>query len=103
MEGIEKQRRDNGEGDGQRHYAWWIVGIGCLVVVLVGIFIPRGDRNERSNSATNPFAGNALGPAGSSSGERLRTGHAHAGSTASAEEIVAEKLTQFARSRRPPP
>jgi hypothetical protein len=101
MEGTEKQLSGNGEGNGQRSYWWWVVGIGCLAVVLLGILLPRGDHSKSGQSiSTNQMAGNATGPSGGSSGVRSRSRHAHSGPGASAEEIVATKLSQFGRNRR---
>src|SRR5260370_31710237 len=99
MEGTEKQLSGNGEGHGQRRY-WWVVGIGCLAVVLLGILLPRGDHSKSGPSAsTNQIAGNASGPSGGSSEVRRHSRQTHSGPTASAEEIVATKLSQFGRNR----
>jgi tetratricopeptide (TPR) repeat protein len=99
MEGTEK--RLTAEGDNQRSYWWWVVGVGCLAVVFLGILLPRGEHSKGAQSAsTNQIAGNVIGPSGSSSGNRSRSHHAHSGPAASAEEIVATKLSQFGRNRR---
>src|SRR5712664_4390170 len=72
-----------------------------LGVVLLGVLLPRGDHSKSGQSiSTNQMAGNATGPSVGSSGVRSRSHHAHSGPGASAEEIVATKLSQFGRNRR---
>jgi hypothetical protein len=112
MEGTEKRLTGGNEEaglssvalsakEGHRAYWWWVVGIGCVAVVLLGILLPRGDHGKDGKSAsTNQVAANTTGSSGSSSGERLRSYHGHSGSSVSAEEIVATKLSQFGRNRR---
>src|SRR5882757_6485800 len=100
MEGTEKQLSSDGEDNGQRSYWWWVVGFGCLAVVLLGILLPRGDHSKGGQlTSTNQIAAGAPGSS-SSSGDRFRSRHARSGITASAEEIVATKLSQFGRNRR---
>jgi tetratricopeptide (TPR) repeat protein len=94
------EKRSDDDGNGQRRYWWWVVGLGCVAVALLGILLPKGDHGKNGNSApTNQVAANTTG-SGNSSAERLRSHHAHASPTASAEEIVATKLSQFGRNRR---
>lgn len=100
MEETEKQLSGNSEGNSRRSY-WWVVGVGCLAVVLLGILLPRGDHSKsRQSGSTNQLAANANGSSGTSSGERARLHHTRSGPSASAEEIVATKLSQFGRNRR---
>ena len=100
MEGTETQKNANGRGNGHRSYWWWVVGVGCLAVVLLGILLPRGDHGKHGQStSTNQVAGNAIGSSGTSTGARSRSYHSHSGQTATAEEIVATKLSQFGRNR----
>jgi hypothetical protein len=99
MEGTE--RRLGGEKDvRQRGYWWWVVGLGCLAVVLLGILIPRGDHNQWEQIAASNQAGGArTNDSREGSHDRLRTRHGSSGPTATAEEIVAAKLSQFGRNR----
>jgi len=100
MEGTEKQLSGDGEVNVQRGYLWWVVGFGCLAVVLLGILLPRGDHSKGGQlTSTNQIGAGAPGSS-SSSGDRFRSRHARSGTTASAEEIVATKLSQFGRNRR---
>jgi tetratricopeptide (TPR) repeat protein len=100
MEGTEKHVTDNDEANRHRSYWWWVVGIGCLAVVLLGVLLPRGDHSKSGQStSTNEVAGNAIGSSGNSTGAGTRSYHGHSGPTASAEEIVARKLSQFGRNR----
>ena len=91
---------EEGERNGQPGYWWWVVGVGCLAVVLLGILLPRGDHSKSGQSATNQLGANVTGSVGTSSGERPHLRNTHSGPTASAEEIVATKLSQFGRNRR---
>src|SRR5690349_18645438 len=100
MEGTEKRLNEGGEGTGHRGYWWWVVGVGCLAVALLGILLPRGDHSKSGQSATNQLGANVTGSVGTSSGERPHLHNTHSGPTASAEEIVATKLSQFGRNRR---
>jgi tetratricopeptide (TPR) repeat protein len=101
MEGTEKHVTDNDEGDSHRNYWWWVIGVGCLAVVLLGVVLPRGDHSKSGQFVTtNQIAGNAIGSSGNSTEARSRSYHGHSGPTASAEEIVATKLSQFGRNRR---
>src|SRR3954471_12094949 len=80
---------------------WWIIAVGCLTVVLLGILIPRGERGGVNPATlTNRPAGNLV--ESSTTGERSHRGshYLRGVATASAEEIVATKLSQFARNRR---
>jgi Putative Zn-dependent protease, contains TPR repeats len=101
MEGTDRELSGDGEGNGQRSRWWCVVGAGCLAVALLGILLPRGDHSKNGQSAsTDQPAANARGSSGSSSSERAHLRHTHSGPTASAEEIVATKLSQFGRNRR---
>jgi hypothetical protein len=101
MEGTERRLNEVDEGNGQRRHWWWVVGVGCLSVVLLGILLPRGDHSKSEQSgSSNQLAANAVGSPGTSSGERSHLPRTHSGPTASAEEIVATKLSQFGRNRR---
>src|SRR5262245_36509774 len=100
MDGTEKHADDNDEDNSHRSYWWWVVGIGCVAVVLLGILLPRGDHSKSGQSiTTNQVAGNAIGSSGNSTAARSRSYHGHSGPTASAQEIVAIKLGQFGRNR----
>jgi tetratricopeptide (TPR) repeat protein len=100
MDGTEKNAGDSDEAISHRSYWWWVVGIGCLAVVLLGILLPRGDHSKSGQlTSTNQIAGNVIGTVGNSTGDRSRSYHGHSGPTASAEEIVATKLSQFGRNR----
>src|SRR5437016_4554684 len=79
---------------------WWVVGIGCLVVVLLGILIPRGDPAANQAASTNQAAGTLKNDSARSTHDRMTSHHSHGGTAATAEEIVATKLSQFARNRR---
>jgi hypothetical protein len=100
MDGTEKHAGDSDEDNSHRGYWWWVVGIGSLAVVLLGILLPRGDHSKSDqSSSTNQVTGNAIGTSGNSTGIRSRSYHGHSGPTATAEEIVATKLSQFGRNR----
>jgi hypothetical protein len=94
------------ENSGQRSRRPWFVVTGCLLLTLIGLFltlfesgppvqpgsadIPRQDSNTGVDSRRAPLVARARLSHGRSSPEPART----------AEEIVAGKLAQFARSRR---
>src|SRR5262245_53831259 len=99
--GTEKQLTGDGDGKSQRTYWWWVVGTGCLAVVLLGILIPRGDHGRSSQSGSTNLVGSSASDNSSVvASDRVRLHHSHTGPTQSAEEIVATKLRQFGRNRR---
>jgi len=99
MEGTEKRLSGNKDAR-QRGYWWWVVGLGCLAVVLLGILIPRGDHSQSEQIVSSDQAGGArTNDSGEGSHDRIRTRHGSTGPTATAEEIVAAKLSQFGRNR----
>ena len=89
-------------GNTKRGLAWaWVLGIGALLVVLIGILAPRPEKEP----VWQPGPKNA--PVSRTAAPSLRTprqpqSHLHwalpAGVTA--EEVVANKVIQFARNRR---
>src|SRR5687768_2304182 len=78
----------------------WVVGAACWLILLIVLILRRGD--EGSASSTD----SASGPppmAGDNSSERggpLLRGASKGNGVLTAEEIVAGKVKQFARSRR---
>ena len=88
-----------GQDPGSRS-AWpWLITCGCLLVVLLGLLIPR--------SRTAPANGVGLtnaGPRGATANSTARARPTHhqtgSGLAVSAEQTVAAKLTRFAQSRR---
>jgi hypothetical protein len=72
-----------------------------LIVVLLGILLPRVERGgAKSGPLTNQAAGAFAGSSTTGDWNRIGLHHAHSRATGSAEEIVAAKLSQFARNRR---
>jgi len=97
---IENCKLQRGDEDGISRGWWAVVGAGCLLVILLGILIPKGDHGSvvqpgLKNGAWGIASGNSTG----SKAEHNHLRHAQAGPSASAEEIVASKLKQFGRNR----
>src|SRR5260221_2822321 len=71
----------------------WLVGLGCAAVVLLAILAPRGIFTQRELGRTSEATtSNHAQSSGSEGPARLK-------SNPTAEEIVANKLDQFARDR----
>ena len=83
-----------------RGSAWpWILGTGCVLVILIAMLLPRpAGRTGRAAPAAGPGGGALVRTGGAGGG---LWPHAHAGALAgqSAQEIVAGKVVQFARKR----
>jgi hypothetical protein len=99
MEKSDKRRTDD---CGSTWTYWrWAVGIGCLAVVLLGILIPRGEQSRaRQTESTNEATRVRPSHAENSSNKGIRIHRTQGVETATAEEIVAAKLSQFSRNRR---
>jgi hypothetical protein len=81
----------SGKGPWNRHWSY-LIGIGCIGVLLVAIFVPRHTVNDGQGASMRETAlirWRAVQP------EPARPTKL----TASAEEIVASKVDQFARDR----
>src|SRR5712691_2222252 len=84
----------------------WFLVVGCLLITLFGLFLTRLKYGPpaRSGSADVPRQSSATGARArrtAGDGEiRLSPGHSTSKLAVTAEEIVAGKLVQFARSRR---
>jgi tetratricopeptide (TPR) repeat protein len=77
----------------------WILGIGCVLVILIAMVLPRqARRTGLAGTAAEPGGG---APAGSGNGGTGLRSHARAGALAgpTAQEIVAAKVSQFAQKR----
>jgi tetratricopeptide (TPR) repeat protein len=78
----------------------WVIGAACWVILLIVLLLRRGD--EKSTSSTDsasgppPMAGDNSSESGSPLSRRASKGNG----VHTAEEIVAGKVKQFARSRR---
>ena len=98
-----KEDSSAGENSTQRsRWLWPILG-GCLLVILIALLLPR-QREQRNEHAASTNAPGESSAANASAAERARS-FARASSsvttpTATAEEIVTNKLNQFARNRR---
>ncbi len=103
---MEKPTRDSEPaGPPVRRYFWWLIG-GCAVVLLVAMLWPRRPalRADASGAASITATGS------SSSSGRVAPAHpfarrssspaAHPADGLTAEEIVTNKVVQFARNRR---
>lgn len=101
MEGTRQGQAGKSGRESQRSKWWWVVGIGCVIVVFVGIVIPRGDHGGAVQAPLTNRATGAFGADATDSSDGRRTSHhTGRGAKATAEEIVATKLGQFARNRR---
>jgi hypothetical protein len=91
--------RESPSGSSRR--LWFVTGF-CLLVILSAVLLPRQREQQRKNAATN--SSKDLSTANSFIAERARKSARVSGSSlepaATAEQIVANKLSQFARSRR---
>src|SRR5438552_18315097 len=89
------------EGGSQRSRWPWLLVTGCLAVVLIALLLRRAE-NHSSGQPTLAAAPGALDESGSGSGAQTGTWHRRWSSAAAptAEEIVADKLSEFARNRR---
>ena len=86
---------------GSRSLWPWLVAVGCLLVVLLGLLLPRSQNGPAkplgSTNARPPGAGGDSGVFRRASSARHP---AAASAPLSAEETVAAKLSRFAQSRR---
>ncbi len=86
---------------GGGHSPWlWIILVGCLAVVLLGLLLPR-----RGNRATRPMSESKPPEATGTSAARIeqrRQSNRYTGSETglTADQIVANKVSQFAKKRR---
>src|SRR5437879_4056170 len=81
----------------------WFIAAGCSLVVLIALFAPRQQKPDTNQvSAPHPSQIISHAPAGvKKTRERGRPSSAPAAALApTAEEIVAGKVSQFARNRR---
>ncbi len=86
---------------GRGSYWPWILGLGCLLVVLIAIVLPRQQREPPGLAGPGEPLGTDAAAQRGSTGGGLRPylrGGGPAGPTA--QEIVAGKVIQFARNRR---
>ena len=83
-------------------YRWpWLLAIPCVLIILVAILLPRPNANSPATPPLTNGRWSATGP--NSPGERSgRVPHVHSpgGPAPTAEEIVADKVSQFGSSRR---
>jgi hypothetical protein len=94
---------DGGSRDNNiRPWILWLV-IACMVVTLIALFWPKPKRAPIANALASPAVNHGGDSVTIASGQRVarRIAEAHARQPGkSAEEIVAEKLQRFSRSRR---
>lgn len=94
------QSRARAEARDKNSDWWWVIGVGCLLVVLLGILIPRGERAGNPGTLTNQTTSAFSGTSTIAEPNRMGPHHSRGSTKLSAEEIVATKLSQFARNRR---
>src|SRR5258705_6081689 len=79
----------------------WILGVACLLVVLVALFVPRPNVNSGGNSPATSMPRNAAhSPAAATSAADRHVRSPRYYLPPTAEEIVARKLSQFGKNRR---
>src|SRR5205814_310037 len=90
---------ENSRQSGSR-WAWWLAG-GCLLILLIALLRPAPDGHS-SASVLSPNAADSGANLDSSNAEIANSSRRHSSSTSTAtpEEVVARRLTQFAKSRR---
>jgi len=91
------------ENSGQRSHWPWFIGVGCLLITLLFLSLFRSGAPALPGSANVPQtpATDADSPrARRATGARLSHSRSNSEPARTAEEIVAGKLAQFARSRR---
>jgi hypothetical protein len=101
---VDKDRLQNAQPAKNRRWPWLpIIIIGCVLIALIAIILPRpSSRPDNGQLAANSGAG---GTGGDSTADRARHRERHVGLTPAsapretAEQIVARKAAQFARSR----
>ncbi len=74
----------------------YVLGIGSVIIMLLALALPRP---KTSTAASAPLKKNADAPLSSSAAERSRLPHGFSGPALTPEEIVARKVSQFARNR----
>src|SRR5260221_10123923 len=87
---------------GSQRSRWpWLLAAACLAVILIALLLRR-DANRSSGLPASSGAPGALNAAGSGSGPQTGAWHRRpsSGPAPTAEEIVADKLSEFARNRR---
>src|SRR5258708_7007490 len=89
------------EGASQRPRWPWLLVTACLAVILIALLLRR-EANRSSGLPASTAASGALNAAGSGSGPQTGAWHRRpsSGPAPTAEEIVADKLSMFARNRR---
>jgi hypothetical protein len=78
----------------------WILGIGCVLVILIAMVLPRQQGLAGRAGPAAALGGAAAAPSRSARAGLLRYSRADIPGRPSAQEIVAAKLSQFARKRR---
>ncbi len=75
----------------------WVLGISCLLLIVVGLLLRRGGKttSQTESAARSTAAGDATGE-----GKSVRLPRARGSSVLTAEEIVSNKVRQYARLRR---
>ncbi|HEY5910850.1 MAG TPA: tetratricopeptide repeat protein [Verrucomicrobiae bacterium] len=82
---------------GRRSRRLWTVVLGCSGVILLALFVPR---QRTSSSSAGQTDGGARSSAAEGRGaERTHLSRGSSGPAATAEEIVADKVVQFAQDR----
>ncbi len=89
------------EGGSQRSRWPWLLAAACLAVILIALLLRR-EENRASGQPASTAAPGALNAAGSRSEAEAGGWHRRpsSGPAPTAEEIVADKLSEFARNRR---
>ena len=91
-------------GSGSRFRLPWLLAAGCLLVILLALLLPRRDEDLAAGAAATDQPAAAADGAATTTHERpfvRRTAsQSSVGLALTAEEIVTNKVAQFARSRR---
>jgi len=88
--------------DTTSHFRWlWLLIGGAVLVILIAVLAPRPDKEpaDRSSSANGPISGTAATSLPNQQRPELRH-HWEGTPGPTAEEVVTNKVSQFARSRR---
>src|SRR5262245_21537728 len=99
---MEPLKSTNTERNGALDPArFWLIALCCLFVVVLAILIPRGNQVAPENTIrTNSFSKSAAARSTNSSDRLLGNRLSTTADRRSPAEIVAEKVSRFARDRR---
>lgn len=99
MENSNHRAPASGQESTERRSPWpWVLTLGCLFVVVLVLLLPRQNTLRAPADAASAGKQGAASESGGRAG-RVHSSHVSSGPALSAEEIVAGKVTQFARDR----